>query len=354
MDTDAKATVKVPVAVILASLVIVIAGMKAASSLLVPLFVALFIAVVCISPLFWMQRKGVPRVIAVIIILLVILFLGLAFGALIGPSLNQFLSSLPGYQEQLSDHLTNLISWLRTKGIHISAKDLPRVQPGWVMSFAGGIFSALSSVLTNGFLILLTVVFILLEAEYFPQKLRVLLKNPDRSMHAIEKFALSARRYLIIKTIVSAATGLVIWLWLLILGVDYPVLWGTLAFVLNFVPNIGAVISALPAALLALVQLGVGHALLTILAFITVHIVIGNIIEPKITGKGLNLSTLVVFISLVFWGWVLGPIGMILSVPLTNLLKIALESSEETTRYSVLLGSHEEVKTSVVQSSRAD
>lgn len=342
MDHEAKTTIKVPVLLVLASLVIVIAGMKEASSLLVPFLVALFISIICLSPLFWMQRKGVPKVVAIIIILLLVLFVGLALGALIGPSLNQFLTSLPGFQEQLSEHLAHLIIWLRTKGVHVSAEDLPRVQPGWLMSFAGGIFSALSNILTNGFLILLTVVFMLLEAEYLPRKLRILLKNPDRSMYAIEKFALSARRYLIIKTAVSAATGAVIWLWLLILGVDYPVLWGTLAFVLNYVPNIGAIISALPAALLALVQLGVGRALLTLLGFTVVHIVIGNILEPRITGKGLSLSTLVVFVSLIFWGWVLGPVGMLLSVPLTSLLKIALESDNETRRYSVLLGSPDE------------
>ena len=207
------------------------------------------------------------------------------------------------------------------------------------MALAGDIFSALSSVLANVFLILLTVVFIRLEAADFPKKLRLVLKNPERSLSAIEKFSQDAKRYLVIKTLTSAATGLVIWLWLLILGVDYPLLWATLSFLLNYVPNIGPIIAALPVALLALVQLGVGSALLTVLGFVVVHIVLGNIIEPKVMGKGLSMSPLVVFLSMVFWGWVLGPIGMILSVPMTSLVKIGLESHKDTRRVAILLGS---------------
>jgi AI-2 transport protein TqsA len=330
----------VPVILILAGFIIVVAGMKAASSLLVPFFLAAFIAVICAPPLFWLQRKGVPKLVALVVILVSILVLGCLLGVLIGPSLNHFLSSLPGYQERLTTHIGALISWLGKKGIHIPAEEIPQTfNPAWMISLAGGIFSALSSLLTNALLILLTVVFILLEAADLPEKLRVVLKNPERSLSAIEKFSQNAKRYLIIKTLISAAVGLVIWLWLLILGVDYPVLWGTLSFLLNYVPNIGAIIAALPVALLALVQLGVGPALLVLLGFTVVHLVVGNIIEPKLTGKGMSLSTLVVFLSLVFWGWVLGPIGMILSVPITSLVKIGLESYETTRGLAVMLGS---------------
>jgi AI-2 transport protein TqsA len=345
MDANAKQMARTPVILVLAGFIIVVAGMKAAGSILVPFFLAVFIAVICAPPLFWLQRKGVPKVIALGLILVGILVVALLFGALAGPSLNRFLNSLPGYQERLSSHIVTLVGWLREKGISIPAQEVPRTfNPGWVMSLAGGIFSALSSVLTNAFLILLTVVFILLEAADLPKKLRIVLKNPERSLSTIEKFSQNAKRYLVIKTMISAVVGLVIWLWLLILGVDYPVLWGTLSFLLNYVPNIGAVFAALPVALLALVQLGVGSALLTVLGFVIVHIVVGNIIEPKLTGKGMSLSTLVVFLSLVFWGWVLGPIGMILSVPMTSLVKIALESYEETRGVALMLGSGTEIE----------
>ncbi len=345
MDKNGTRTVKMPALLILASFIIVVAGMKAASSILVPFFMAVFIAVICASPMFWLQRKGVPKVVALALILVTILLAGFLLGALIGPSLSNFLRSLPVYQERLSAHIAGLISWLREQGINISQEEVAGAfNPGWVMSLVGSIFSSLSSVLTDAFLILLTVVFILLEAADFPKKLQTVLKIPERSLSTIEKFSQSAKRYLVIKTLISSAVGLVIWLWLLILGVDYPLLWGTLSFLLNYVPNIGAIIAVLPVALLALVQLGVGSALLTVLGFVVVHIVLGNIIEPKLTGKGLSLSTLVVFLSLVFWGWVLGPIGMILSVPITSLVKIALESYEETRGFAIMLGSGSEIE----------
>jgi AI-2 transport protein TqsA len=345
MDDNVKRTAKAPVVLILASFVIVVAGMKAASSVLVPFFLAVFIAVICAPPLFWLQRKGVPKVLALVLILAAILVVGLLFGALIGPSLNDFLSSLPDYQERLSAYIAASISWLREKGVNIPQEEVAGTfHPGWVMNLAGSIFSALSIVLTNAFLILLTVVFILLEVADLPKKLRIVLKNPERSLSTIEKFSQDAKRYLVIKTLISAASGLAIWLWLLILGVDYPVLWGTLVFLLNYVPNIGSIIAALPAVLLALVQLGVGSALLTVLGFLVVNGVIGNILEPKLMGKRLSLSALVVFLSLVFWGWILGPIGMILSVPMTSLVKIALESYEETRGHAIMLGSYSEIK----------
>lgn len=345
MDNNVKHTVKTPALLILASFIIVIAGMKAASSILVPFFLAVFIAVICAPPLFWLQRKGVPKILALVLILVAILIVGLLFGALIGPSLNSFLISLPDYQERLSAHIAASISWLREKGVNIPQEEVAgTLHPGWVMSLAGGIFSALSSVLANAFLILFMVVFILLEVADFPKKLRIVLKNPERSLSAVEKFSQSAKRYLVIKTLISVAIGVVIWLWLLILGVNYPVLWATLSFLLNYVPNIGSIIAALPVALLALVQLGVGSALLTVLGFVVVHLVVGNVIEPKLTGKGLSLSTLVVFLSLVFWGWILGPIGMILSVPMTSLVKIALESYEGTRGLAIMLGSYSEIE----------
>ena len=345
MDDSGKRAAKAPALLILASFIVVVAGMKAASDILVPFFLAVFIAVICAPPLFWLQRKGVPKLPALALILVAILIAGLLFAALIVPSLNDFLISLPDYQERLSTQIAAVLSWLGERGVNIPAEEVSgALHPGWVMILAGGIFAALSSALANAFLLLLTVVFILLEMADFPRKLRLVLKNPERSLSTIEKFSQHAKRYMVIKTLLSAATGVLIWLLLLILGVDYPVLWGTLSFLLNYVPNIGAILAALPVALLALVQLGVGSALLTVLGFIVVHIVVGNFIEPKLMGKVLSLSTLVVFLSLVFWGWVLGPIGMILSVPMTSLVKIALESYEETRGLAFMLGSGTEIE----------
>jgi len=329
----------------LASFVIVVAGMKAASSILVPFFVAVFVALICAPPFFWLQRKGVPRILALLLILVAILVAGFLLGALMGPSLNDFLRSLPSYQNRLSMHIGTLESWLDAKGIVIPMEEMSSTfDPGWFMKLAGDILSTLSGILTNTFLILLTVMFILLEAADLPNKLRLILKDPARSLSTIEKVSFTAKNYLIIKTLVSVATGFTVWLWLTIIGVDYPVLWGMLAFLLNYIPNIGSIIAALPAVLVALVQSGVGLALLTVLGFLVINVVIGNIVEPKVMGNRLSLSTLVVFVSLVFWGWVLGPIGVILSVPITSFVKIALESNDNTRGLAILLGSGSEIQ----------
>ena len=141
-----------------------------------------------------------------------------------------------------------------------------------------------------------------------------------------------------IKSLTSLGTGLVIWAWLTILGVDYAVLWALIAFLLNFVPTIGSILAAIPAVLLALVQIDLQSALLVALGYLVVNTLVGSILEPKIMGYGLGLSTLVVFVSLVFWGWVLGPVGMFLSVPLTMSLKIALDTNPQTRPIAIMLG----------------
>jgi predicted PurR-regulated permease PerM len=141
-----------------------------------------------------------------------------------------------------------------------------------------------------------------------------------------------------IKSVTSLMTALVVWAWLSILGVDFASLWALMAFLLNFVPTIGSILAAVPAVLLALVQIDLQTALMVALGYVAVNMVIGNIVEPRVMGRGLGLSTLVVFVSLVFWGWVLGSVGMFLSVPLTMTLKIALDANPETRPIAVLLG----------------
>ncbi len=344
MDGLLKRTARAPALLMLAGFIIVVAGMKAASAILVPLFLAVFIAIICTPPLFWLQRKGVPKMLALVIILAAILFAGALIAILIGHSLMQFMGNLPAYQERLSAHSAAFMSWLLEKGVVIPQAGVSgALDPGWVMGLAGYLFSALSGILAKGLLVLLTIVFILLEAAEFPRKMRAVYSNPETSLSVIEKFSHNAKRYLVIQTLISASAGLVIGLWLLVLGVPYPALWGTLAFLLNYVPNIGSIIAAVPAILLALVESGVGTALLTTLGFVIVFMVLGNLIQPKLMGKGLRLSTLVVFLSMVLWGWVLGPVGMILSVPMTSLVKIFLESHERTRGLAVMLGPGKEI-----------
>ena len=173
-------------------------------------------------------------------------------------------------------------------------------------------------------------VFILTEAWSFPRKLGAVLASPERDLPHFKRFAEKLNRYFAIKTTVSVGTGIFVGLALWLLGVDFPVLWGMLAFLLNYVPNIGSVLAAVPPVLLAAIQLGPLKAVATACVFLVVNVVMGSVVEPKFMGRELGLSTLVVFLSLVFWGWMLGPVGMLLSVPLTMTVKIALEANPST------------------------
>ncbi len=325
--------------VVAAALVIVVAGMRAAAPLLVPFLLSAFIAVVSAPPFFWLQRKRVPKLLAVMIVVAGVIGFGVLVAQLVGSSIEDFSRDLPFYQSRLQEESTVLLGWLGGLGVEINERLLlDTFNPGAAMKLAAGVLKGLGGVLTNAFLILLTVIFILLEASSFPAKLRATLGDPDTSVGYFRTFLVNVQRYMAIKTWVSLATGAVVAVWLTVLGVDYPLLWGLLAFLLNYVPNIGSIIAAVPAVLLALIQLGAGTALLTALGYVAVNVTMGNVVEPRVMGRGLGLSTLVVFLSLVFWGWVLGLVGMLLAVPLTMTLKIALDSREETRWISVLLG----------------
>jgi len=322
-----------------ASFVIVIAGLRAASSVVVPFMLSTFIAIVCAPPLFWMQRRGIPTVLAVLIVVLCIIALGFLLAVFVGTSVNDFTNNLDSYQQALQKRTIALEDFLANMGL--SVDDLgfeERFNPGAALQLAANMLSGLFGMLTNTFMILLTVIFILLEASGLPVKLRVAIGDPKASLSNFSQFIESVNRYLAIKTVISFITGCLISIWLLILGVDYPFLWGLLAFLLNYVPNIGSIIAAIPAVLLGLILSGPGWALLIALGYLVVNITFGTILEPRFMGRGLGLSTLVVFLSLVFWGWVLGPVGMLLSVLLTMILKIALESNEDTRWISILLG----------------
>ena len=211
--------------------------------------------------------------------------------------------------------------------------------PSSALAVAGNTLGAFGNLMTNSFLILITVIFILNEEIHFSSKLRNAVPGGQKTAAAPNRFTQSVNKYMAMKTLVSLMTGLIVMISLWLIGIDYPVLWGLLAFLLNFIPNFGSILAAIPPVLLAVVQLGVPYAVVTAVVFLVVNVVIGNFIEPRIMGKGLNLSSLIVFLSLIFWGWVLGPVGMLLSVPLTMTVKIALESFEETRWVGVMLGS---------------
>ncbi|MCZ6617206.1 MAG: AI-2E family transporter [Gammaproteobacteria bacterium] len=325
--------------VVFAALIVIVAGLKAAEDLVVPFLLAAFIATIAATPVFWLEKHRVPVAISIIAVMVTMIVVLVGIGAVVAQSAGEFTQRLQFYQANLSAQVNDVIVWLQQFGIELSSElILTYFDPGTALVLAGNTLRGFGAALGNGFLILLTVIFILAEASSFPRKLRDVLNNPERDLPYFSRFAENVNRYIAIKTSVSVITGLVIGVYLAILGVDFPVLWGLLAFLLNYVPTIGSIIAAVPAVLLALVQLGAGSALLTGAGFFVVNIVMGNAVEPRFMGKGLGLSTLVVFLSLVVWGWMLGPVGMLLSVPLTMTAKIALEANPSTIWIAHLLG----------------
>jgi AI-2 transport protein TqsA len=325
--------------IIAASFVIVIAGMRSAQSILVPFLLSIFISIICGPMLLWFRKKGLSTGLALLAVIISVLTIGVLIGALVGTSIQDFSQSLPFYQERLTSQMASLVSFLGSYGVEISDNLIfEYIDPGAAMGLASNMLSGLGNMLSNTFLILLTVIFILLEASSFPSKMHSAFGSKNNSLENFDKFIVKVNSYMVIKTWVSLATGALVTIWLAILGVDFPLLWGVLAFLFNYVPNIGSIIAAVPAILLALVQHGSSTALLAAAGYATFNIVIGNVVEPRFLGRGLGLSTLVVFLSLIFWGWVLGPVGMFLSIPLTMTVKIALSTNEGTQWVSLLLG----------------
>lgn len=322
-----------------AAFVVMVAGVRTAEPILVPFMLAVMLAIICAGPLHWLQRRRIPTWLAVLIIVLLLLGIGTMTGTLIGSSLIDFTRSLPGYQARLEREMARLVEWLSGHGFEVSSQLLAdSFDPGAILWIVGRIFTGVGDVLGRIALILIITVFILLEISGFSSKIRSAFPGADPKLEPLRQINQNVRHYLALKTLLSAATGVLVAVWLRIMGVDYALLWGLLAFLLNYIPSIGSFIAAIPAVLLAFLQLGAGDSVLVAIGYLVINTAIGNFIEPRVMGEGMGLSTLVVFLSLIFWGWVLGPVGMLLSVPLTMIMKIVLEENEETRWIAVLLG----------------
>ena len=318
-----------------ACLVLIVAGLRAAAELLRPFVLSGVLAITSLPLLNALCRRRVPKPLAVLLTVLSVLLVAVALAALVGGSINQFTEQMPKYQLQLSEMIETGQSQLASYGLErVALADI--VDPGAIIDLTRRTVAGIAGVVSKGFLVLLALIFILLEATGFGDKLRLAFGvtfDTEGMSRALEEI----QSYLAIKTAISFATGVLIWAWVAMIGVDFPVLWGLVAFLLNYIPNLGSIIAAVPATFLALLQLGPGAAALTALGFGVVNFVLGNLLEPTLMGRRLGLSTLVIFMSLVFWGWVWGPLGMLLSVPLTMVLKIVLDNTKDFQWLAVLL-----------------
>lgn len=322
----------------LAAIVLVVAGLKLAAGLLVPIAFALFLAVLSLPLFRRLLGRGVPVGVAVAVTVLVLLAGVGAFGLLLLGSLGELREVAPVYAQTLGERIAYTNQWWQERGIAIADWVPPRWrEPERVVELLGGAIRSTAVFLSETTIVFLLLVFFLGEAAVFERKLARLPPPLVASVARLAHVSRELQRYLVIKTAMSVLIGLAAGLWLAMLDVDFAVLCGLAAFALHFVPNVGAILAAIPAMLIAFLQHDPSKAVLVAVGYFVLALVLGNLVEPALMGRRLGLSTLSVFLSLLVWGWLWGPIGMFLSVPLTMALRMLLGASREWRWLAVLL-----------------
>ncbi|MFT4627383.1 MAG: AI-2 transport protein TqsA [Myxococcota bacterium] len=334
------------IVVTIAALMVIVAGLQYASEILLPLLFAVFLSIVALPVVGALRRVGLPNGLAIAVVVLAVA------GALVGASagiagtVRSFSAALPRYEGPFQELVQNTLAQLETSGIRLEGRDLSQyLSPNAIMAMVGQTVNAVVGILARVLIVTVTMTFILLEASELTRKLRVALGDGAEGglVGALSVAGAQVQRYLLIKTSVSAVTGLLAGLWCNAMGVDFPLLWGTLAFLLNYIPSIGSIVAAVPPILLGTVQHGPFTAVAVLFGYIIINVALGNFLEPRLLGRSLGLSPLVVFVSLLFWGWVWGPVGMLFCVPMTVIFKIVLENYGDTRWLAVLLGPAREI-----------
>jgi len=326
----------------LACLVVVVYGLKYAAAILLPAALALFLAVISLPVMLWLRKKGVPKAPAIVVPVLINVAVGGLLILVATQSFSELQKSLPIYLNTLQQLQLSWIESLeaRTDLMLSDYLTVNLLNPSAVLGFAGGAVGRIAQALSMTFIVFLIMAFMLSEATVFPHKFRHLIAGGDGDGDGdrFAKVVTEVQTYLGIKTVISLTTGIILGTWAYVMGLDFPVLLGLTAFLLNYIPTVGSIIAAIPAVLLSIILVGsVGHALLVGLGYAIVNTLFGNIIEPNLMGRRLGLSTLVVILSLLFWGWAWGPLGALLSVPLTVVVKIWLENTPDLRWIAILL-----------------
>ncbi len=331
---------------------ILIQGLRFTQPVLLPIATAGFLAAICLPVVLWLSRKRVPLAIAVLVTVLAVAG---GFALLIVVGSQQFTelrlrlftlvnATLP----QLELWFAQLEEWapiLEEGQLTEFTENL--VNDAFLTTLVAGATTWALSLLANTFLVVLILVFALGEALVVPRKLRAIAGDGEPLDERFRKIIEEVQGYLVIKTLVSLATGVLLGLWAWFMGLDLPILLGLIAFILNYVPTIGSILASVPALILALINvdpvtaeftgIDLQHAAVVGLGYVTVNVFFGNWLEPILMGRHFGLSTLIVVVSLFFWGWLWGPVGAVLSVPLTMVVKIMLENTRDLQWIAVLL-----------------
>jgi AI-2 transport protein TqsA len=330
---------------VLAALVVLIAGLRQAGGFFLPLLTALFLAVISAPVVRLLEvRARLPEALAIMITVILDVGLVVGFGALLWTSFSGFAEALPAYQIAMNALAHETVARLRDWNVPVPLDVLDELgSTGAVVAVMGDVVHEVTQVVSNTVVVILLVGFLLFETRGAREKLQLLL---GRANPHLEKGALAAyevQRYLVVKTVLSVLTGVLAGTWLAVWGVDFPLLWGLLTFLLNYIPSLGPALALIPPTLVALLTLGPGAAMGVAIGHLSIGFVIGNVLEPRMMGQTLGLSTLVVFVSMFFFFWLWGPVGALFAAPLTMLLRSTLEVNESTRWIAVLLGSHEYV-----------
>ena len=325
-----------------ASFVIIIIGMQAAASIVNSFVLALIIAITVTPLLHWLIYKGVPKWLAFSITILVVVLTGFIFIAFLGVSVAKFSELLPTYEPRLIELEQGLRSFLASKNIDASdILDLEIFSPESFIRAIASLIAKLAEALGALLLLQFTIAFMLIEALVFPLKSKRVLHSHSILLTKFDEFNLSIRSYVWITTCTGSIEAIAYLLLLVFFGVKLAVFWSMLFFIFNFIPEIGFFLAVIPPVLLALLQLGESKALLVFLGCCLIETIADKVIKPRFMQQELDLSPLVIILSIIFWGWVLGATGVLIAVPLTLMIKkLVLESSEDTRFLAMILETH--------------
>ena len=325
------------VVLLLAALVVVFVGMRLAAPILDPILFAVVLALL-FSPIYaWVRRRGVPTPLALVIMLVGLTVLFTAIGGILGVSIARFSGEIGSYTGKLSGQLNEIQNL--TEGLGVSQADLHKaLSPSALTGAIGAILSGVADFLSDLFLILVIVLFLLAEGPAMMNRLRASTGPEHPQVARLTVFGHSVIRQLGLRAIVNLATAAGVTILLLVLRVDFPLMWGVLAFFLSFIPWIGLPLAVAPAVVLALAEHGLTSALLVIAGVIVINILAENALSPMLMGRGLSISPTVLFLGFIFWAWLLGGPGAFLAAPLTIFLILMLETFPETRWLANVMG----------------
>jgi predicted PurR-regulated permease PerM len=319
----------------MAGVVVAVAGLRSASGIVGPAFLALMIVITIHPLLAWLQRHRVPGWLAVVLTMLVAYVSLVALAAALVFSVARLATLLPSYQPQFTSLVDQFTSWLGERGV--TQEQINAAVSQFDLSSLVGVLQRLvtgaTSVVSDLAFILALLFFLILDSSSFPRRLAAAAAQRPHLAQALTGFAGATRQYVVVSTVFGLIVALVDVAALYWLDVPLPWLWGLLSFITNYIPNIGFVLGLLPPALLALLQGGVRQAVLVVVAYSVINVVIQSLIQPKFVGDAVGLSVTLTFLSLVFWTFVIGPLGALLAVPLSLFVKALLVDADPDSRW---------------------